>query len=170
MDPKLFDPQVIIEVFRRNVTEHYYDMKGRVTREEFWLFVLAQIVVVVLASIVGAVAGFGGLLGSLVSLALLPPLTGLGARRLQDTGKPGATVWIAILPIAISRIFGVLVGLSGPLFLFGLLFLLPIITLVGLVALVAAIYVGYLCAQPGVTGDNEYGPQPAKPAAPAAAA
>jgi uncharacterized membrane protein YhaH (DUF805 family) len=168
MDPKYFDPQIIIEVFRRNVTEHYYDLNGRVSREEFWLFILASVVVTLLGSIVGSVAGFGSLLGSIVSLALLPPLTGMGARRLQDTGKPGSTVWIAILPIGISRVLAVLAGLS-PFYLFGLLFLLPFVTLIGLAALIAAIYIGYLCAQPGTTGDNAYGPQPPKPAAPAAA-
>src|SRR5580693_5778203 len=89
MDPKLFDPQLIIEIFRRNVTEHFYDLSGRVSRAEFWLFVLASVIVSIIASIVGAIVSFGGLVGSLVSLALLPPLAGLGARRLQDTGKNG---------------------------------------------------------------------------------
>src|SRR5580693_5877319 len=83
------DPQLIIEIFRRNVTEHFYDLSGRVSRAEFWLFVLASVIVSIIASIVGAIVSFGGLVGSLVSLALLPPLAGLGARRLQDTGKNG---------------------------------------------------------------------------------
>ena len=26
------DPQAVVEVFRRNVTQHYFDMKGRVRR------------------------------------------------------------------------------------------------------------------------------------------
>ena len=166
MDPKLFDPQLIIEIFRRNVTEHYYDMNGRVSRAEFWLFVLASFVVTLLASIVGAIVGFSTLLGSLVSLALLPPLAGLGARRLQDTGKPGSTVWIAIIPMGISRLCSALLGLAGPFMIIGLLFLWPIVGLIGLAALIAAIYVGYLCAQPGTAGANEYGPEPPKPVAP----
>ncbi|MBV9332130.1 MAG: DUF805 domain-containing protein [Alphaproteobacteria bacterium] len=165
MDPKLFDPQIIIEIFRRNVSEHYYDMNGRVSRAEFWLFVLASFVVTLVAQIVGSVIGFGTLLGALVNLALLLPLTGLGARRLQDTGKPGSTVWIAILPIAISRICAVLLGLAGPFMWLGLFFLWPILTLVSLAALIAAIYVGWLCAQPGTPGPNQYGPVPPDPVA-----
>jgi len=166
MDPKLFDPQLISEMFRRNVTDHYYDMTGRVSRAEFWLFVLASFVVSLLAAIVGGIVGFGTLLGSVVSLALLLPLAGLGARRLQDTGKPGTTVWIAIIPIGISRLCTALVGLAGPLAIVGLLFLWPLLGLIGLVALIAAIYVGYLCAQPGTPGPNQYGPEPPQPVAP----
>jgi uncharacterized membrane protein YhaH (DUF805 family) len=166
MDPKLFEPQLIIEIFRKNVTEHYYDMNGRVSRPEFWLFVLASFVATLLASIVGAVVGFSTLLGSVVSLALLLPLTGLGARRLQDTGRPGSTVWIAIIPIGISRLCAALLGLAGPLMWLGLLFLWPILSLISLAALIAAIYVGYLCSQPGSSGPNQYGPEPPKPVAP----
>lgn len=163
MDPKYFDPRLIIEIFRRNVTEHYYDMSGRVSRPEFWLFVLACVVVAFLAQIVGAIVGFGTLLGAVVGLALLLPLAGLGARRLQDTGKAGSTVWIAILPMGISRLFALLVGLAGPFAVLGFLVFSPIFLLVGLITLIAAIYVGYLCAQPGTTGANQYGPEPVVP-------
>ena len=168
MDPKLFDLQLIIEIFRKNVTEHYYDLAGRVSRAEFWLFVLASFVVTLLAYIVGGIVSFGTLLGSLASLALLPPLAGLGARRLQDTGKPGTTVWIAIIPMGINRLCTALIGLAGPFAIVGLFFFWPIIALIGLAALIAAIYVGYLCAQPGATGPNQYGPEPPAPVAPAA--
>src|SRR5215469_10679135 len=139
MDPKLFEPQLIIEIFRKNVTDHYYDLSGRVSRAEFWLFVLASFVVALLAAIVGGIVGFGTLLRALVGLALLLPLAGLGARRLQDTGKPGSTVWIAIIPIGISHLCTALIGLAGPFAIVGLLFLWPILGLIGLVALIAAI-------------------------------
>lgn len=168
MDPKLFDPQLIIEIFRKNISEHYYDMTGRVSRVEFWLFVLASFVVTLLAYIVGGIVSFGTLLGSVVSLALLLPLAGLGARRLQDTGKPGSTVWIAILPMGISRLCAALIGLAGPFAIVGFVFLWPILGLISLAALIGAIYVGYLCSQPGTSGPNQYGPEPPKPVAPTA--
>jgi uncharacterized membrane protein YhaH (DUF805 family) len=167
MDPKLFDPQLIIEIFRRNVTEHFYDLSGRVSRAEFWLFILASAIVGLVASIVGAIVGFGGLLGGLVGLLLLPPIAGIGARRLQDTGKNGSTVWIAILPMAINRLIALLLGLAGPFAILGFFFLLPFVSLIGLISLIAAIYVGYLCAQPGTAGPNEFGPEPTQPVPPA---
>jgi uncharacterized membrane protein YhaH (DUF805 family) len=169
MDPKVFEPQIIIEVFRRNVTEHFYDMNGRVTREEFWLFILASFVVAIGVAIVAGILHLY-LLSSLYGLVILLPTAGIAARRLQDTGKPGSTVWIAIIPGALMAIIGFLTALGG---LMGAFFFIALFFTVGwlieLAALVAVIYVGYLCAQPGMIGDNAYGPQPAKPAAPAAA-
>ena len=35
--------------------------------------------------------------------------------------------------------------------------------IINLAALIAVIYVGYLCAQPGVAGANQYGPEPPRP-------
>jgi uncharacterized membrane protein YhaH (DUF805 family) len=171
MDSKLFDPQLIIEIFRRNVTEHYFDMNGRVSRAEFWLFVLACVVVTLIASIVGSIVGFGGLLGAVANLALLLPLAGIGARRLQDTGKNGGMVWLFVLPtginllinawfyLTISSVFGwygsVYYGWYWP------------VRLLSLIGLIAGIYIAYLCAQPGTSGQNAFGPEPAKPVAPA---
>jgi len=46
---------------------------------------------------------------------------------------------------------------------FALLFIfLPLLWLLSLISLGAAIYLIYLCAQPGTPGPNAYGPQPAQ--------
>jgi len=166
MDPQVL-AQTVLEIFRRNVTEHYFDMNGRVSRTEFWYFILGCFVVSLAAAFLDVVVRTG-LLASAVGLALLLPLAGMGARRLQDTGKSGSSVWIAIVPMAINRVLAFLFVLSGPLGLVGLIFLWPFIGLIGLAALVAVIWIGYLCAQPGVAGPNQYGPEPAAPAAPTA--
>ena len=166
MDPQVL-AQTVLEIFRRNVTEHYFDMNGRVSRTEFWYFILGCFVVSFAAALLDVVVRTG-LLASAVGLALLLPLAGIGARRLQDTGKSGTSVWIAIVPMSINRVLAFLFALSGPLGLVSLIFLWPFIGLIGLAALVAAIWIGYLCAQPGVAGPNQYGPEPAAPAAPTA--
>src|SRR5579871_4549843 len=59
MDPKYLDPQLIIEIFRKNVSAHYYDTKGRVSRPEFWMFVAGCVVVGLAASIVGSIFAYG---------------------------------------------------------------------------------------------------------------
>ncbi len=95
---------------------------------------------------------------------MLLPTAGLAARRLQDTGKPGSTVWIAIIPCAIVAAIGLLAALMGVVGAIGfLVFYFMIGWIINLAALIAVIYVGYLCAQPGVAGPNEYGPEPTKP-------
>jgi uncharacterized membrane protein YhaH (DUF805 family) len=153
------DPQAIIEIFRRNVMEHYFDLNGRVSREEFWYFFLASVIVGIVAGIVDAVI-HTGLVGPVVGLALTLPLAGMGARRLQDTGKPGSMVWYFIIPAVVNRLIALLIGLSGPFAIVGLLALLPLVGLIGFVTLIAAVWIGYLCAQPGVSGNNQYGPEP----------
>jgi len=167
MDPKWLDPQLIIEIFRKNVTEHYFDTKGRSSRPEFWLFVVGCVVVTLVASIVGSIVGYGGLLGAIVNLALLLPLAGLAARRLQDTGKAGSLVWLAILPVGLNLLltaWGYLAwsaafGWYGGYYYYwgwpsGLL---------SLIGLIASVYIAYLCAQPGTAGANAFGPEPPKP-------
>ncbi len=154
------DPNAVIEVFRRNVTEHYFDLKGRVRRQEFWYFVLATIVVYVAASIVDAVI-HTGLLVPLVSLALLLPMTGLGARRLQDIGRNGSLVWVWTIFSVIMQVINLLMAISGPFGALGFLyFFFSIGWLISLVALVVSIALIYFWAQQGVVGANEYGPDP----------
>jgi uncharacterized membrane protein YhaH (DUF805 family) len=147
MDPQVL-AQSVIEIFRRNLTEHYFDMSGRVSRQEFWYFILGCCVVSLAAAILDAIL-HTGILVSAVGLALLLPLAGIGARRLQDTGKNGSAVWLAIIPMGINRVLAFLFGLSGPLGL-----------VIGLVTLVAVLWIGYLCAQPGTFGHNAFGPEP----------
>ena len=66
----------------------YADFNGRAARPEFWWFMLAQIVVLLIAGMIS------GLLEALVSLGLLLPGLAVGARRLHDIGKSG---WLQLL-------------------------------------------------------------------------
>lgn len=156
----LMDPNAVIEVFRRNLTEHYFDLKGRVSRKEFWYFVLASAVVYLAAYIVDMVIRTG-LLVPLLGLALLLPMTGLGARRLQDIGRNGSLIWVWTISSVAMQVIGLLVALSGP---FGLLyFFLAIGVLVSLVSLVVlgiSLVLIYFWVQPGSPAANEYGPVP----------
>ncbi len=154
------DPNAVIEVFRRNLTEHYFDLKGRVSRQEFWYFVLASVVVYIAAAIVDSILRTG-LLVPLLALALLLPMTGLGARRLQDVGRDGSLIWIWTICSVAMQLIGLLAALSGPLGSLGFLyFFFSIGWLISLVALVASIALIYFCVQPGDAGPNAYGPAP----------
>ncbi|MGN6517669.1 MAG: DUF805 domain-containing protein [Rhizomicrobium sp.] len=154
------DPQAIIENFRRNVTEHYFDMNGRVRRQEFWYFVLACFVVFLGAAIIDAIL-HTGLLTAVIGLALLLPMAGLGARRLQDTGRNGQLVWIYVILAAVNWIMALVLVISGPMGALGFLyFFFTIGWLINLAELVIAIVLIYLWAQPGTVGPNQYGPDP----------
>jgi uncharacterized membrane protein YhaH (DUF805 family) len=152
------DPQAIIENFRSNVTEHYFDLKGRVGRPEFWYFVLAGVAVQIVAAIIGSLIGF---IAPLVALALLLPYTGMGARRLQDTGKNGQLIWLLTVPIAINQVLTLLAAAAGP---FGALaflaFFFSVGWLIGLWSLIALIAMIYFWVQAGQPEANAYGPVP----------
>lgn len=163
------DPQAVIEVFRRNLTEHYFDLNGRVSRQEFWYFVLATFVIYVAAAIIDAVI-HTGLLGPIIGLALLLPMTGLGARRLQDTGRNGSLIWVWTIASGIMQVIGLLTAISGPFGVLAFLYMfLAIGWLISLVALVVSIALIYFWIQPGTAGANAFGPDPKAGEAPAKA-
>lgn len=73
----------LIATYKAVVFKKYAEFAGRAGRREFWMFVLANI-------IVGVVVGFfGRTLSSLYSLLVLIPSLAVGARRLHDTGRSG---------------------------------------------------------------------------------
>ena len=150
------DLNAIVENFKDTVTNHYFDMKGRVGRERFWYFILACVVVQIAAAIIQSIA-FLLPLSALVSLALLLPIAGMGARRLQDIGRDGNLVWIGVIPAALSAFFRLFV--FGPFGIFGAVaYFLTVGPLLGLAALIAAIVLIYFWCQPGQAEANPYGP------------
>ena len=66
-----------------HVFGNYVTFQGRASRSEFWWFFLFQVIVLVIASVLGDIVNL------LVSLALLLPALAVGARRLHDVGRSG---------------------------------------------------------------------------------
>jgi uncharacterized membrane protein YhaH (DUF805 family) len=153
------DPQAIFDNYRRVVTQHYFDMTGRVGRSEFWYFVLANFVFAVVAAILQSVT-FLPLL-AIYNLAMILPAAGMGARRLQDIGRDGKLVWIFIIAGFVSQAISALAMMSFlALGFLSLLLFGPLVMLVNLAFLVACIVLIYFWCQPGDAGSNAYGPPP----------
>lgn len=72
----------------------YTDFTGRASRSEFWWFVLAQLVVLIVASLIHR------FLYGIVALGLLLPALAVAARRLHDIGKSGWFLLLGLIPIA----------------------------------------------------------------------
>ena len=143
--------------FRNTITQHYFDTSGRVGRERFWYFILACVVVQVVASLLQSVIFLP--VAALVSLALLLPTAGMGARRLQDIGRNGNLVWIALIPLAISLLFRIFI--FGPFGILGAVaYMLTIGPLLGVIGLIAAVVLIYFWCQPGDAAPNAYGAPP----------
>jgi uncharacterized membrane protein YhaH (DUF805 family) len=77
----------------RTCLTKYAHFNGRAARPEFWWFMLAQFVVVVILDMVSKP------LGGVFSLAMLVPSLAVGSRRLHDIGKIGWLQLLALIPI-----------------------------------------------------------------------
>jgi uncharacterized membrane protein YhaH (DUF805 family) len=82
-----------------SVLKKYAIFEGRARRKEFWLFLLASLIVSIGIAIIDGIVGGRGMLGNLYSLAILIPSLAVGARRLHDINKSGWWQLIALIPI-----------------------------------------------------------------------
>jgi uncharacterized membrane protein YhaH (DUF805 family) len=111
--------------------QRYADFSGRSRRMEYWMFVVLNIGVSIVASILDKILGMGGMVAGvygplqlIAMLALLVPGIAVAVRRLHDQDKSGWFLLLAFIPI--------LGGLALLVFMF----------------------------LEGTRGDNKYGPDP----------
>lgn len=88
----------------RTVLTRYAVFSGRARRSEYWWFVLFSVAVGIVASILDRALGTDtangtGVVGGLVSLALLVPGLAVQVRRLHDTGRSGWWVLLNLLVV-----------------------------------------------------------------------
>ena len=126
------------------VRDNYANFSGRAPRVEYWMFVLINMVIGVILTIVEQTAGLTsepdaftgqtqGYLTPIYSLIVLIPSLAVTVRRLHDVGKSG---WSILL----------------------------VLTCIGVIPL----FIWYISA--GTDGDNQYGPSPREIDGPAPAA
>lgn len=70
----------------------YADFSGRATRSEYWWFVLCEVLILGIASLISDT------LPGLFALALVLPALAVGARRLHDTGRSGWWMLLMLVP------------------------------------------------------------------------
>ena len=88
-----------IEVMRK-----YAVFSGRARRQEYWMFVLLNVIIVLFLGIIDGMAdsdfeGSRSTLSTLYVLATLIPFLAVGVRRLHDTGRSGWWMLIGLIPI-----------------------------------------------------------------------
>ena len=71
----------------------YADFSGRATRSEYWWFVLCEVLILGIASLIS------DWLPGLFALALVLPALAVGARRLHDTGRSGWWLLLMLVPV-----------------------------------------------------------------------
>ena len=85
----------LIDNAKNIVTQKYFCFEGRAGRKEFWMWVLA---VMILNMICGWIPKAGPILGLVVMLGSILPYLGVTARRLHDRGKSGWLQLLALIP------------------------------------------------------------------------
>ena len=85
--------------------KQYVGFTGRARRSEYWWFALFGLIVGIVANLIDTVLGTMsedtnvGVLGTIVSLALLLPTLAVAIRRLHDTSRTGWWILIGLIPI-----------------------------------------------------------------------
>ncbi len=89
----------------RTCLAKYVEFSGRARRSEFWYFALFTLLVAIVTSRIDTALGTdytntgGGVVNSVVSLALFLPSLAAGVRRLHDIGRSGLWVLLILVPI-----------------------------------------------------------------------
>ena len=85
--------------------KQYVGFSGRARRSEYWWFALFGLIVGIAANLIDAMLGTVsddtnvGVVGTIVSLALLLPSLAVAIRRLHDTSRSGWWILIGLIPI-----------------------------------------------------------------------
>ncbi|VUT06195.1 DUF805 domain-containing protein [Klebsiella huaxiensis] len=91
--------------FKKVMFENYFNMKGRASRREYWMFVLIVGVVSLIIDIASAMVFTRDStahlsISTIVSLIFLCPGICVMVRRLHDIGKRGTWAFILLIPLA----------------------------------------------------------------------
>ena len=97
------------------LTKKYFCFTGRARREEFWMFVLFNLLASILAGMVDGILGTA-FLGVTYAVLTIIPGVAVSVRRLHDTNRTGWWYLILLLPLIgliVFLIFAILEGTSG---------------------------------------------------------
>lgn len=83
------------DVFRK-----YAVFEGRARRQEYWMFMLINLVIACALTAVETGVGIRPALSGVYSLVVLLPAMAASVRRLHDTGRSGWWLLIALIPVA----------------------------------------------------------------------
>ena len=94
----------------------YATFSGRAARSEYWYWTLFTVIANMAAGILDSILGSLGLIGLIVSLALLLPGIAVSARRLHDLDRTAWWLLIALTGIGLILllIWDCIKGTTGP--------------------------------------------------------
>ncbi|NMA97285.1 MAG: DUF805 domain-containing protein [Phyllobacteriaceae bacterium] len=142
---------------------------GRIGRQQWWIGILALIVVSIVASLVLGAFSFGnpvvtGWLAVLLNVALIYPSYCLGLKRRHDRDSDGKDLLILLaVSVILNLVQAIGIGIDWVDVGNGVVMPVPSMWL-GLINLAFGIFAIYMLVQlgflKGTTGPNSYGPDP----------
>jgi uncharacterized membrane protein YhaH (DUF805 family) len=91
------------------VMRNYAGFQGRARRKEYWMFLLANMLIGFVLGIIQAIAHIPGVLSALYNLVILIPSIAVGVRRMHDSDHSG---WWVVVPI-VNLVFACVDGTPG---------------------------------------------------------
>ncbi|UBO75265.1 DUF805 domain-containing protein [Aeromonas rivuli] len=87
------------------VMKKYAVFSGRARRKEYWMFVLCNLGIALVLSLLGQLIGLKEQIANLYSLVVLLPSLAVGVRRLHDTDRCGWWLLINLIPVVGTLVF-----------------------------------------------------------------
>ena len=143
------------------VLKKYAVFTGRSTRQEFWMYMLINVIISIVLSILDTLVGtvysyhmpdgtpvkLGGLLQNLYGLAVFIPGLAVQVRRLHDVNKSGKLLLLFLVPVVVAVWAALSVSIA-------------MLFVVYLVLLGFVIWIIVLFSTKGTVGPNKYGEDP----------
>jgi len=147
--------------------QKYADFSGRAPRAEFWWYILAVVILTVIARIIDNILGISlagpyGPIYLIVALGLLVPNIAVAVRRLHDTNRSGWWLLLPLVPYCLAFALGgaALMGGAAAGSTGGMAAGMGIASIFLLIGVACAIAILVFYCLPGTVGDNRYGPDP----------
>ena len=87
-----------MEWYLKVVRDNYANFNGRASRQEYWMFILFNMIFGIGIMGIDIILGLG-FLDAIYTLAIMIPSMAVGIRRLHDIGKSGWMFLILLIPL-----------------------------------------------------------------------
>lgn len=79
--------------------KQYFDFSGHTTRDDFWWFMLAHLLITLVVVSIEITTNNPGWLDLFYSLISFIPMLAILVRRLHDTQRSGWWAWVFVIPV-----------------------------------------------------------------------
>ncbi|MHC0439412.1 DUF805 domain-containing protein [Flavobacterium sp. 3-210] len=86
----------MLEMYKKVVFSNYVNFKGRARRKEYWMFILASVIINFILGVLESFVPALKIVATIYGLAVTLPAIAVAIRRMHDINKSG---WFILIPI-----------------------------------------------------------------------